>query len=53
MQTTLPERARALEKRVRSLLNGPSAFLLPAPVREVIRDLAALVRELAELKEST
>lgn len=42
------KRAQALEARVSSLLKSPAALMLPAPVREVIRDLAALVRTLAE-----
>lgn len=44
--TTL-EKACALEARIASLLKGAHALFLPAPVREAIRDLAALVRELA------
>lgn len=48
----LAYRADALRSRVEGLLTSPSAVLLPKEAREVIRELAALVFELAVTQEN-
>jgi hypothetical protein len=39
--------AAAIAARVDTLTNSPAALLLPAPVRQAIRDLARMVQRLA------
>lgn len=44
---SLRQAADELDARIESLTKSPSALLLPAPVRQAIRDLAHLVARLA------
>lgn len=46
----IAERARELQASINQQMKTPAAILLPAPVRECIRQLAAIVAELAERK---
>ena len=47
MTSPLIHRADALAGNVATLMKSPAAFMLPAPARQVIRDLAELVQLLA------
>jgi hypothetical protein len=47
---TPPERARELQTQLDAHLKNPGALLLPAPVRQWIRDVAALLVTLADGK---
>ena len=45
--SALTERAAKVQRDAESLTKSPAALLLPAPARELIRQLAALVSDMA------
>lgn len=47
---TAHERARELQQQLEGHLKTPGALLLPAPVRQWLRDVAALLVSLADGK---
>lgn len=52
MRGELTVRAAGLHLETEKMLRTPAAMFLPAPVREVIRNLAELVREMADRIET-